>query len=180
MNRKTLLAALAAGSLMGVATLAQAVPAVVAGAGPAPVVQYPGTTAYPYGYPQTVMVQPAPPAPLYEPVPAQRAGYIWAPGHYIWNGNQYVWQGGQWLQMREGYAWQAPHWQQRADGSWYLAEGTWVRTDNLAFDGSGRRMNRGPNGDRDGDGIRNADDNDRDGDGVANWRDNFPNDPARF
>ncbi len=174
MNRKTLIAAaLAAGSLVGVASVAHAVPAVVAGTGAAPA--YP----YPYGHPQAVLVQPAPPAPLYEPVPAQRAGYIWAPGHYVWNGNQYVWQGGTWLEMRHGYAWQAPHWQQRADGSWYLAGGTWVRTDNLAYDRGDRRMNRGPNGDMDHDGIRNADDDDRDGDGVANWRDNFPSNRNR-
>ncbi|HEY0823142.1 MAG TPA: YXWGXW repeat-containing protein [Ramlibacter sp.] len=175
MNRKTLIAAaLAAGSLMGVASVAHAVPAVVAGTGAAPVYPYPGGTVYPYGH--QVVVQPAPPAPLYEPIPAQRAGYIWAPGHYVWNGSQYVWQRGHWLEMRQGYAWQAPHWQQRADGSWYLAGGTWVRTDNLAYE---RRMNRGANGDMDHDGIRNADDDDRDGDGVANWRDDFPNNRNR-
>jgi len=174
MNRKNLIAAaLAAGSLMGIASVAQAVPAVVAGTGghPGAVVQYP------YGHPQHVFVQPAPPAPIFEAAPAPRAGYIWTPGHYVWNGNQYVWQSGNWLEMREGYAWQPAHWQQRADGSWALVGGTWVATDR--FGSNDRRMNRGPNGDMDHDGIRNADDDDRDGDGVANWLDDFPNNRNR-
>ena len=178
MKHKTLLsAALAAGSLLGLASVAQAAPAVVAGTpgAPANVYPYPGTPVY--GYPgQAVLVQPAPPTPLYEAVPAPRSGYIWAPGHYVWDNGRYVWRGGEWMETRSGYAWQPAHWVQRADGSWYLAGGAWVRTDNLAYDRSERR---GPNGDMDHDGIRNADDDDRDGDGVANWRDNFPNNRNR-
>ena len=163
MNRKNLIAtALAAGSLMGAASVAQAVPAVVAGTG---------------AHPQHVFVQPAPPAPIHEAVPAPRAGYIWTPGHYVWNGSQYVWQGGTWLEMREGFAWKPAHWEQRADGSWVLVGGTWVATER--FGSNDRRMNRGPNGDMDHDGIRNADDDDRDGDGVVNWLDEFPNNRNR-
>jgi hypothetical protein len=139
---------------------------------------HPGAVVtYPYGHPQHVFVQPAPPAPIFEATPAPRAGYIWTPGHYVWTGNQYVWQGGTWLERREGYAWQPAHWEQRADGSWYLVGGSWVATDRFGADD--RRMNRGPNGDMDHDGIRNADDEDRDGDGIANWRDNFPNNRNR-
>ena len=187
MNRKTLLAAaLAAGSLMGLASVAQATPAVVAGTGayPGTTYQYPGAV-YPYGTPgysypaQTVMVQPAPPAPIYEAVPATREGYLWAPGHYVWDNGRYVWRGGEWMAARPGYAWQAAHWEQRSDGSWYLVGGTWVRSDDYAYNRGDRRMERGPNGDIDHDGIRNRDDNDRDGDGVANWRDNYPNNPNR-
>jgi hypothetical protein len=165
MNRKTLLAAaLAAGALMGLAPLAQAEPAVVAGTG-----AYAGTTVY--GYPgQTVLVQPAPPAPIYEAMPAPREGYIWTPGHYAWDNGRYVWQGGHWVAARPGYAWQAAHWEQRADGSWYLVGGTWVRTDTYAtYDHDARYYGRshGPFGDRDGDGVINRDDR-------------FPRDPTRY
>ena len=62
------------------------------------------------------------------------------------------------------------------DGSWVLVGGQWVRTDNMARNDDFRR---GPNGDRDGDGILNRFDNDRDGDGVMDQYDNFPNNPNR-
>jgi len=160
MNRKTLLAAaLVAGSLMGLAPLAQAEPALVAGTYGAPPM---------YGYPgQTVLVQPAPPAPMLEPVPAPREGAIWAPGHYVWDNGRYIWQGGHWIAARPGYAWQAAHWEQRADGSWYLVGGTWVRTDTYAAYGDDPRDYRGPFADRDGDGVINRDDR-------------FPRDPTRY
>jgi hypothetical protein len=166
MKRKTLIAALAAGSLMGLAAAVQAAPAVVAGTG------YGGTPVY--GYPgQTVLVQPAPPAPMHEAVPAPREGYIWAPGHYVWDNGRYMWRSGQWVATRPGYAWQAAHWEQRADGSWYLVGGTWVRTDSYASyqdeatSEAGYYRNRDPWGDRDGDGVINRDDR-------------FPFNPRRF
>ena len=176
-RKKTLLAAVAAGSLMGLASVAQAVPAVVANTPYGPTtVQHPGTTVYTYPA-QTVLVQPAPPAPIYEAVPAPRAGFVWAPGHYAWDGSRYVWQSGHWIQSRPGYAWQAPHWQQRSDGSWLLVNGGWVQSDDLAYNPRGHG---GRNGDIDNDGVRNRDDNDRDGDGVVNWRDAFPRDGNRW
>jgi hypothetical protein len=156
MKCKTLLAAaLAAGSLAGLAGMAQAAPAVVAGATP-----YGGTTPY-YGHQQVythpstaIVVQGPPPAPIYETVPGAREGYIWSPGHYVWEAGRYHWRPGEWMAARPGYAWQAAHWEQRSDGSWYLVGGTWVRSDNVAYD-DGRR---GPWGDRDGDGVVNRDD----------------------
>ena len=173
MKHTTLLAAaLAAGSLLGLGGTAQATPAVVAGTTPyvnsgavpyyggAP---YYGSTAQVYTAPSTIVVQTAPPAPIYESVPAAREGYVWAPGHYVWEGGRYHWRGGEWMAARPGYAWQAAHWEQRGDGSWYLVGGTWVRTDNLAYN-EGRR---GPWGDRDGDGVINRDDR-------------FPRDPDRW
>jgi hypothetical protein len=177
MQRNSLLAAaLAAGSLMGIASAAHAVPAVVAGTtygptvyqAPAPVYSYPSPNGYSYPgqtvYSQpapTVIVQSAPPAPIYERVPATREGYIWAPGHYVWDGGRYVWRSGEWMAARPGYAWQAAHWEQRGDGSWYLVGGTWVSTDTYA---SNRHR-----------GYR-----DRDGDGVINRDDRFPRDPSRW
>ena len=159
MNRKTLLAAcLAAGSLMGIASVAHAVPAVVAPSG-----SHPSGPAV-YGQP-TVLLQPAPPPPLQEAVPAPRAGYFWAPGHYTWDGGRYVWRQGEWMALREGYGWQAARWEQRPDGSWALLPGTWVRVDSVAaYDDRGDRAW----------GYR-----DRDGDGVLNRDDRFPRDATR-
>ena len=160
MNRKTLLAAaLAAGSLMGMASVAQAEPAIVAGTGPyyaAPRVVGPVS--------ETIVVQAAPPAPIYEAVPAPRDGYVWAPGHYRWDNGRYVWRAGEWMAARPGYAWQAAHWEQRRDGSWYLVGGNWVDRDSVAVYEDGRR---GPYGDRDGDGVINRDDR-------------YPRDPGRY
>jgi hypothetical protein len=161
MKRKTLLAALAAGSLLGLAGVAQAVPAVVAGTG----TYYPGTTVVPMQpntvvvpgptvYTQTVTVQPAPPAPIYEVVPAAREGYAWAPGHYEWRNGRYIWIGGEWMTARAGFAWRAGHWEQNSDGSWTFAAGHWMRNDGVAYN-NGRW---GPYGDRDGDGVINRDD----------------------
>jgi hypothetical protein len=156
----------AAGALMGLASTAQAVPAVVA------------TT--PGGY----VVQYAPPAPLAERVPAARDGYVWAPGHYDWRDGRYVWVQGRWMQDRPGYEWREARWMQRSDGSWVLTEGSWIRTDRYSrYDDDDRYERRvprrGPDGDLDRDGIRNREDRDRDGDGIANRNDDFPNDPDR-
>lgn len=158
MKRKLIPAAFAAASLMGLVSVAQAAPAVVAGT--------------PYA-PGTTYVQFAPPSPVYEPAPEQRHGYVWAAGHYEFRDGQYVWVPGHWMTARPGYVWQDARWQRDRNGQWYLTEGTWIRTDTTAYDrGNGRR---GPQGDLDGDGIMNRHDDDRDGDGVANWMDNFPN-----
>ena len=169
MKRKTwIAAAVAAGSLMGVVTLAQAVPAVVANTG----TYYPGTTVYQtqpnttvYSYPgQAVIVQPAPPAPVYEPIPAPVAGYVWSPGHYEWRNGQYVWMSGNWMTAREGYGWRAGHWEQANDGNWQFVAGHWMRSGDYAYN-----EQRGRYGDRD-----------RDGDGVINRDDRYPRDPSRY
>ena len=133
----------------------------------------------------------APPAPQYEVVPAPRPGYVWAPGHYEWRGNQHVWVRGQWLTARNGYEYREPRWVQRGNGQWVLVGNTWERRgpngdrdgDGIAnrYDrNNGYAQNRqGPNGDLDRDGIPNARDRDRDGDGVPNHRDQFPNNRNR-
>lgn len=160
MTRKTLLAALAAaGSLASlVPTAAQA--------------QY------------NAIVATAPPPPVREVLPAERPGYVWAPGHYEWRGDRYVWRRGHWMEERVGYEYREPRWVQRRNGDWVLVGGDWVaRHERYARNGRWDRDGRqpyGPNGDRDGDGIANADDRDRDGDGVRNRYDRFPNDPSRW
>lgn len=170
MNRKTLFAAaLAAASLLG-AGVAQAVPAVVAPSGAYPgAPYYPGATVHStppvttvYTYPnQAVIVQPPPPAPIYEATPAPVEGYVWSPGHYEWRNGQYVWVRGEWMTSRPGFAWQPGHWEQRGDGSWQFVAGHWMRSDDFAYN------DRGPFGDRDRDGVINRDDR-------------YPRDAARF
>jgi hypothetical protein len=102
----------------------------------------------------TAIVSVAPPAPRVEVVPGPRTGWVWAPGHWEWRGNEYSWVEGHWMREREGYAYREPRWVQRANGQWQLVGGDWQR--------------RGPNGDRDGDGVANRYDRDRDGDGIRN------------
>jgi hypothetical protein len=174
MKTKILLsAAFAAGSLMGLGSVAQAAPAVVAGTVPyapspyAPAPSYYGNTqVYTYSSP-AVVVQGPPPAPIYEAVPAPRTGYVWAPGHYVWDHGRYEWRGGEWMASRPGYGWQAAHWERRGDGSWYLVGGAWIRSDNVARSDRYEYDRRGPYGDRDGDGVVNRDDR-------------YPRDPDRW
>ena len=78
----------------------------------------------------------APPAPVYERVPAPRAGYVWAPGYWNWNGHRYVWVKGHYEKVRRGYTYHRPEWRQ-GDNGWQLERGGWRR------------------GDRDGDGVPN-------------------------
>jgi hypothetical protein len=147
MHRKTILGAVIAASLMGIGAAAQA----------------------------QLVVNIAPPAPRHEVVPAARAGYVWAPGHYEYRGNNYTWVGGQWYTARNGYEYREPRWVQRGNGEWYMAGGNWER---------------GAYGDRDHDGVPNRFDRDsrdhrggrpadRDGDGVPDRFDNYPNNPRR-
>ena len=78
----------------------------------------------------------APPAPVYERIPAPRHGYVWAPGYWNWNGHRYVWQKGHFEKVRKGYSYHRPEWRQ-GDNGWTLERGGWQR------------------GDRDGDGVPN-------------------------
>ena len=64
-----------------------------------------------------VVVRVAPPPPRPEHVPPPRQGYVWAPGHYEWNGHRYVWNKGTYMRARNGYAYRAPQWDER-DGRW--------------------------------------------------------------
>jgi hypothetical protein len=142
----------------------------------------------------TAIVSVAPPAPVQEVAPPPRQGHVWAPGHHEWRGNQYVWVQGHWMQARSGYDYREPRWVQRGDGQWALVGNNWERRgpngdrdrDGIANrdDPDSSRNQRhaqrfGPRGDLDRDGIINRDDRDRDGDGVRNNRDRFPDDRSR-
>jgi hypothetical protein len=97
--KKLLIAALLAGSLGSVVSVAEAA---------------------------VVVVREAPPAPRHEVVPAARRGYVWAPGHWEWRHNRYQWVRGTWLRDRRGYVYNAPAWEER-DGRWMMQRGGWAR-----------------------------------------------------
>nr|WP_224788874.1 hypothetical protein [Pandoraea terrae] len=68
----------------------------------------------------------APPAPIYEPVPPPRAGYVWAPGYWAWDdyGHKHKWKRGRWELERPGYAYESPHWE-RGGGGWVFVPERW-------------------------------------------------------
>lgn len=71
-------------------------------------------------------VQVAPPPPRVVVAPAPRAGYVWAPGYWRWNGYRYVWVDGRWVHARHGYRWVPDKWV-RAGPNWHYVAGHWER-----------------------------------------------------
>jgi len=67
-----------------------------------------------------------PPPLIVETVPPPRAGYIWAPGYWNWNGHRHDWHRGYWVRERPGYTWMPHRWEQRGD-RWYFNGGYWQR-----------------------------------------------------
>lgn len=67
-----------------------------------------------------------PPAPVYEPAPPPRVGYVWAPGYWDWDGHHHVWHKGYWQHERHGYRWEPDHWARHGD-HWVLERGHWSR-----------------------------------------------------
>ena len=67
-----------------------------------------------------------PPAPVYEAVPAPRAGYVWVPGYWDWDAHyrKHAWQQGHWVAERPGYVYEAPRWVQASNG-WVMVPGRW-------------------------------------------------------
>ena len=74
------------------------------------------------------LIQVAPPAPRYEPMPGPRAGQVWVPGHWQWNERAYVWRSGYWQAARPDHAYAPGRWVQ-ADGGWRWMEGNWRRAE---------------------------------------------------
>ena len=117
-----------------------------------------------------------PPPPRYEAVPAPRRGYVWAPGHWEWNGHRHVWAEGHWIRAREGYAYRAPEWREH-NGRWTYHASRWDRDG----DGIPDRYENARR-DRDHDGIPDRYENarrDRDHDGVPDRYDARPDNPYR-
>jgi hypothetical protein len=73
-------------------------------------------------------VQVAPPAPVYETVPAVPGpGYTWVAGYWRWNGYRYVWVRGHYVYPPYGGAsWHPGHWRYGPNG-WYWVAGHWGR-----------------------------------------------------
>jgi hypothetical protein len=102
----------------------------------------------------------APPAPRYEVMPAPRAGYVWAPGYWHWDGRRHVWMAGHWETARPGYRYVQPRWERYTDGGrerWRYHASRWDRDGDGIPNRYDRHDNRrdGPYGDRDRDGIPN-------------------------
>jgi hypothetical protein len=122
-----------------------------------------------------------PPPARHEVIPAPRAGNVWIPGFWDWNGRRHTWVRGHWERARTGYVYEKPQWQQ-TDRGWHLARGEWKQGRNDDYRMNHDRGNRHGNKhgrDRDHDGVPNRYDNDRDGDGVSNRFDDRPNNPRR-
>jgi hypothetical protein len=133
LNRKALLAALAASAMYTI----------------------PVPAAADFG----VYLDVAPPAPRYEVVPAARPGWTWAPGYWDWRHGRYAWVRGHWIREHPGMYWHPDRWEQR-DGRWVLERGGWHRErwEHERFaqhdrdrDGVANRYDH----DRDGDGVPN-------------------------
>lgn len=71
----------------------------------------------------------APPQPRFERVPPPRAGYVWAPGYWVWSPrmHRHVWVGGRWMRVRPGYRYVPARWRHGPHGHWYFNGGHWVR-----------------------------------------------------
>jgi WXXGXW repeat (2 copies) len=65
-----------------------------------------------------------PPPPMYEPIPAPRVGYVWAPSFWRWEGGRHVWAPGRWMAERRGYHWVPDRWAE-VHGGWHHDEGHW-------------------------------------------------------
>jgi hypothetical protein len=133
----------------------------------------------------SVVIGNAPPPPRFESVPPPRRGYVWAPGYWDWRDHRHVWIGGTWVVERPGYVYTEPRWVQR-EGRWWHEEARWERGPNgdRDHDGIPNKYDRHDNrsygrGDRDHDGVPNRYDRDRDGDGVPNRYDRRPDNPRR-
>ena len=97
---------------------------------------------------------PPPPPPRFESMPPPRHGYVWAPGHWDWDGHHHQWSNGVWIAERPGYIYRPAAWRQR-DGHWFIEQGGWAPHGG-PHDGW---EHGGPHGDRDHDGVPDRYDN---------------------
>ena len=72
----------------------------------------------------SIYVEIAPPAPPVEVVPAPRAGYVWAPGYYVYREKHYVWTKGRYEKERHGQYWHPGHWDEQ-NGRYTFVEPGW-------------------------------------------------------
>jgi hypothetical protein len=70
-----------------------------------------------------------PPPPVHvEAVPAPRAGYVWAPGYWQWDGRQHIWHRGHWEAERPGQRYVAARWIETPRG-WHFVPAHWEHFD---------------------------------------------------
>ena len=67
----------------------------------------------------------APPPPRYEHID-HRAGYVWVPGYWAWNGHRHYWVNGYSVRQRHGYAYRPARWD-RDGNHWRFRNGGWDR-----------------------------------------------------
>jgi WXXGXW repeat (2 copies) len=68
----------------------------------------------------------APPPLRMENVGHPRDGYVWAPGHWEWNGQAYRWVSGGWIVERGKARWIADQWEP-SGSQWRFVPGHWER-----------------------------------------------------
>ena len=66
----------------------------------------------------------APPPARVETAPPPRAGYVWIPGAWDYNGHKHVWVKGHWVRERHGHHWVEDRWVQNGH-RWHHDRGHW-------------------------------------------------------
>ncbi|MGH8666809.1 MAG: YXWGXW repeat-containing protein [Burkholderiales bacterium] len=74
---------------------------------------------------ETVEAPVPPPLPRYEAMPPPRSGFVWAPGHWRWNGCKHAWTAGHWEKKHPGAQWVPDRWL-RAGRTWRFEPGHWT------------------------------------------------------
>lgn len=119
-----------------------------------------------------IFIGSAPPPVRYESMPPPRAGNVWVPGYWNWNGRRHTWVNGHWERARPGYVYVNPSWQ-RTDRGWHLSHGEWRRgRDNYHDRHNGYDRHRKHEN-------HHRHNRDRDRDGVPNRFDSHPHNPHR-
>lgn len=79
--------------------------------------------------PGKIVADQPPPMASAEDTPAQREGYVWAPGYWTYSNSKYEWTKGRYVPARKGYRYVAPRWVQE-DGRWTLYPENWVKNED--------------------------------------------------
>jgi hypothetical protein len=72
------------------------------------------------------IVSDVPPPPVRVEHAPPRDGYIWAPGHWDWNGHFWAWVSGSYIFDRRPAQWNPDRWEQ-AGTQWRYVPGHWER-----------------------------------------------------
>jgi hypothetical protein len=72
----------------------------------------------------SVVIGNQPPPQRYERVPRPRAGYVWAPGYWNWDGRRHIWAPGHWERVHRYRTYHPAQWRQGPHG-WELDRGGW-------------------------------------------------------